>query len=108
MRLNETLQRDINNLTPEANKRLRPDADREVFTDITIGELKETFAIYGVEYNEETLKAAAATLIWSTSASQQMFIHRTPDHIEQSPLSYAIHGGLVAMNTVFTALRKVL
>ena len=106
MHLHPTLQRDIDAIKPDAAQRLRPGVDHDVSTDLVIQNLKDTFEIYGVDYNEETLQAAAVALIMCGAATQDMFLHAVPDYIEQSPLSYAVHGPLVTMHVIFNAIEN--
>lgn len=103
--MNETLKRDITNIRPDAAARLVPapvhQIDRAIAVEVET--LKENFEIYGVPYNEDTVKAALITHIWSTKASMGMFSNGAPPHISPDLITWATQGGLVALNVLFAA-----
>ena len=115
MKLNKTLAKDIKtivehdvpkfaspfvkNFTPQQMNHFLDDIERE---------LEATFKTYGVDFNEETLKAAMVALIWSTSATNTMFANGNNPVAPQNdnPHGHAVHGGLVAIQAVAHAIEN--
>lgn len=115
MKLNPTLTHDIDVIvTNDCEKYMTPfakamtQAQREHFLDDIVNELKQTFQTYGVEYTEETVKAAMVALIWSTSATDAMFTNgNNPVARENNhPHGIAIHGGLAAISALNHAIKN--
>lgn len=104
--MNNILKRDINNIRSEAAARLVPASKQQIDQAIAaeVETLKFNFQIYGVPYNEDTVKAAIITHIWSTKAGLEMFANGAPAHIHPVPQVWATQPGLVALNVLFAAL----
>jgi len=115
MHMNPTLKHDIEQIVNnDCEQFMAPfakamtDKQREHFMDDIANELQRTFTIYGVTYDEETLKAAMVALIWATSATNEMFADgNNPVAPENNnPYGIAVHGGLVAIQAVNHAINS--
>lgn len=107
MQLTGRLAYDLNRIEDDARQRLHP-SGTSAHMATAIDELRQTFKIYEVPYTEDTLKAALATLLWSASGTQDMFLQREsprPPHTT-SALGKAVHGHLVSLAVVTEAARS--
>lgn len=103
MPMNPVLKRDVEAIAqaegkdymPPRMKALGPEG-KTIF-DFTANELKQTFEIYGIEWSEEAVQTAMATMIWTASATLDMFkddkgrITSPTAPENDNPLGHALH-----------------
>lgn len=115
MDINTTLRRDIDAImqhdVPTFRNQLvngMNEAQLNHFMDDITVEIQKSFAIYGVPYNEDTLKAMMVTLIWTAKATQDMFPNGNnpvPSH-RRNPVGYALYGMMQAFPCVNHAIEN--
>lgn len=115
MLINNTLRQDINaimvNDVPTFQNALvanLTEAQLNHFMDDVTREIQQSFEIYGIPYNEDTLKAMMVTLIWTAKATQDMFPgtnNPVPLH-RRTPVGYALYGMMQAFPCVNHAIEN--